>query len=48
MHNGLIASSSSSLHPIKYLHDFSPYVSFLETNVLLMSMSSALNGFLFL
>ena len=46
MHNVLIISSS--FYPVRYLNDFSVYGSFLETNILLISMSSALNGFLFL
>ena len=38
-HNGLI--TSLSLYPIKYLNEFFvPYGSFLETNILLTSISS--------
>ena len=41
IHNGLI--TSLSLYPIKYLKEFFvPYGSFLETNILLTSMSSVL------
>ena len=47
MHNGMIASSS--LYPIKYLKVFlDPYGSYLETNILLASMLSIFNTFLFL
>ena len=47
MHSGLITSSSS--YPMKYLIDlFVPYGSFFEANILLLSMSSTLNTFLFL
>ena len=47
MHNGLI--TSLSLYPIKYLNEFFvQYGSFLETNILLISMSSILATFLFL
>ena len=47
MHNGLIISLL--LYPIKYLNEFLlPYASFLETNILLTSMSSILFIVLFL
>ena len=47
MHNGLITSLSS--YPIKYLNEFfAPYGSSLETNILLTSIPSILNTFLFL
>ena len=47
MHKGLM--SPLSLYPTKYLIDlFVPYGSSLETNILLTSTSSILNGFLFL
>ena len=47
MYSGLIASSL--LYPRKYLIDlFAPYGSFFEINILLPSMSSTLNTFLFL
>ena len=46
MHNGLM--TSSSLYPIKQCEFFIPYDSFLETSILLISMSSILNSFLFL
>ena len=46
-HNGLI--TSLSLYPVKYLYElFLQYCSFLETNILLTSVSSILNNFLFL
>ena len=42
--NGLI--TSLSLYPIKYINELSlPYCSFLETNILLKSISSAVNIF---
>ena len=45
-HNGLI--TSLSLYPIKYINElFLPYGTFLETNILLTSISSMLNIFLF-
>ena len=45
-HNGLMMSLS--LYPIRYLRDFFvPYDSFLETNILLTSMSSILYFFVF-
>ena len=48
MHNDLIVSSSS-LYAIKYLSEFFvPYDSFLETNILLITMSSTLNNLLLL
>ena len=38
--------SSLSLYPRKYLNEpYLPYGSFLETNILLTSMSSVLNSF---
>ena len=47
MHNDLIVSSSS--YPIKYLSEyFVSYDYFLETNILLISISSILNSFLLL
>ena len=47
IHNGLI--TSLSLYPIKYLNEFLlPYDSFVETNILLTSMSSILFIALFL
>ena len=46
MHNGMIASSS--LYPIKYLKVFlDSYGSYLETNILLASMLSICNTFVF-
>ena len=46
MHKGLM--TSLSLYPMKHLVDlFVPYGSFLETKVLLASMSSMLNSFFF-
>ena len=46
-YNGLITSLSS--YPIKYLNELClPYCSFLETNILLTSISSILNIFLLL
>ena len=46
MHNGPI---TLSLHPINYLNEFFvPYGSSLETNILLASMPSILDTFLFL
>ena len=46
-YNGLI--TPLSLYPIKYLNELClPYVSFLETNILLALISSMLNIFLFL
>ena len=45
--NGLIISLS--LYPIKYLNElFLPYNTFLETNILLRTIPSILNVFLFL
>ena len=47
MHNGLI--TSLSLYPIKYLNEFFvPDGSSLETSVLLISMLSILDTFMFL
>ena len=47
MYNGLM--TPSSLYPLIYLSQiFVPYYSFLEDNILLTSMSSILNSFLFL
>ena len=47
MHKGLMTSLSQ--YPMKHLvHLFVPYGSFLETKVLLASLSSMLNSFLFL
>ena len=46
-YNGLI--TLLSLYPIKYLDElYLPYCSFLETNILLTSVSSILNIFMFL
>ena len=46
-YNGLI--TPLSLYPIKYLDElYLPYCSFLETNILLTSISSILNIFMFL
>ena len=46
-YNGLI--TLLSLYPIKYLNELClPYCSFLETNILLTSITSILNIFLFL
>ena len=46
-YNGLI--TSLSLYPIKYLNElYSPCFSFLETNILLTSISFILDIFLFL
>ena len=46
-YNGLM--TPLSLYPIKYLDElYLPYCSFLETNILLTSISSILNIFLFL
>ena len=46
-HDGLI--TRLSLYPIKYLDElYLPYCSFLETNILLASIPSILNIFLFL
>ena len=44
--NGLI-TSFSSIYPIKYLSEFFvPYTTSLEINILLISISLKLNGFL--
>ena len=46
MHKGLMLSLS--LYPITYLIDlFEPYVSSLETNILLIFMSCILNAFFY-
>ena len=46
-YNGLMALLS--LYPIKHLNElYLPYYSFLETNILLTSISSILNIYLFL
>ena len=40
--------TSSLLYPMKYLSEFLPYDSLLETNILLISVPYILNSFLFL